>query len=89
MIQILPTDTAFPDSPDTGPDCLCSRCGKAIEDVAIRAVKKPDGTVDELTEPTDEQFSTEYTFTEIGTYTFTIKEWRYHPACQEDSENDY
>jgi len=86
MIKILPTDTAFLDSPDAGTDCLCSRCGKAIKDVAIRAwasmVKKPDGIVDELTEPTDEQFSTEYTFTEIGTYTFKIKEWRYHPVCQ-------
>jgi len=32
------TDTPFPDSPDVGePDCLCSRCGEMIADVAIRA----------------------------------------------------
>ncbi|QHV99247.1 hypothetical protein [Spirosoma endbachense] len=32
-IQILPTDTLFRDSPDAGhPQCLCSRCGKKLEE---------------------------------------------------------
>ena len=33
MIQILETDKLFTDSPDTGDiDCLCSRCGKQINE---------------------------------------------------------
>ena len=37
-IAIHLTDTAFPDSPDVGElECLCSRCGDVIGDVAIRA----------------------------------------------------
>lgn len=31
-IIILPTDTTFADSPDAGPDCLCSRCQQPILD---------------------------------------------------------
>ena len=30
MIEILDSDTRFSDSPQLGPDCLCSRCGKPI-----------------------------------------------------------
>ncbi len=38
MIKILCTDTKFYDSPDAGdPACLCSRCGKVIDDAPIRA----------------------------------------------------
>ncbi len=39
MIQPLPTDTQYDDSPDTGwPECTCSRCNKMItdEEVPIR-----------------------------------------------------
>lgn len=33
MIQVLPTDTNFRYSPDTGhPDCICSRCGARIRE---------------------------------------------------------
>jgi len=32
------TDTPFLDSPDVGePECVCSRCGGVIQDMAIRA----------------------------------------------------
>ncbi len=29
-INILPTDRIFSNSPDVGPNCTCSRCGKPI-----------------------------------------------------------
>jgi len=33
MIEVQPEDTLFQESPDAGhPDCLCSRCGKAIQE---------------------------------------------------------
>jgi hypothetical protein len=35
-IEILSTDKKFYDSPDAGPDCICSRCGKPILGIAIR-----------------------------------------------------
>lgn len=39
MFEILPTDRMFIDSPQPGPDCLCSRCGMPItEGIPIRAV---------------------------------------------------
>lgn len=38
MYQILPEDKMFVDSPDPGPDCICSRCGNPITDeTPIRA----------------------------------------------------
>lgn len=38
MLTILQTDTKFYDSPDAGdPACLCSRCGKVIDEAPIRA----------------------------------------------------
>ena len=38
IIDIKPTDKLFRDSPDVGPQCICSRCGKPIESgVPIRA----------------------------------------------------
>ena len=38
ILTIRLTDTAFLDSPDVGDEeCLCSRCGTRISDVAIRA----------------------------------------------------
>ena len=88
MIKILPTDTAFPDSPDAGPDCLCSRCGKGIDnDVPIHIwvpeVTQPDGVVEKLgpisQEDTPRTYN--YKFLEIGTYTVVLTEYRYHPAC--------
>lgn len=30
MIEIRQSDRIFTDSPDAGPECLCSRCGKPI-----------------------------------------------------------
>jgi len=40
MIEVLPTDQFFTDSPDVGhPACVCSRCGMPItEEDAERAV---------------------------------------------------
>ncbi len=38
MYDILPTDRMFLDSPQPGPDCICSRCGLPItEGIPIRA----------------------------------------------------
>lgn len=37
LIQNLPTDIAFTDSPDAGSlNCLCSRCSKRIDEAPIR-----------------------------------------------------
>jgi hypothetical protein len=40
LFRILPTDTLFLGSPDTGwPECLCSRCGLVIEERCAPAVR--------------------------------------------------
>lgn len=35
-ITLLETDILFTDSPDYGPDCLCSRCQKPILNIPLR-----------------------------------------------------
>ena len=42
QFNIKPEDTVFNMSPDCGPDCLCSRCGKPIYNQALR-FWPPDG----------------------------------------------
>ncbi|HWQ96304.1 MAG TPA: hypothetical protein VN368_02915 [Candidatus Methylomirabilis sp.] len=34
--KIYASDWKYMDSPDAGPDCLCSRCGKPILDSPLR-----------------------------------------------------
>ena len=45
MFAILPTDQRFWESPDEGPNCLCSRCLQPIpeKDIAIRAWSEEEG----------------------------------------------
>jgi len=36
QFEILTTDTLYFDSPNCGDECICSRCGKAIYNIALR-----------------------------------------------------
>jgi hypothetical protein len=91
MIKILPTDTAFIDSPDAGPNCLCSRCGKAItrDDnsdfflVPIRVwsdfIPLKAWNIKEKIEKDDITTPQPHEKSNLRSTTW---EYRYHPTCQ-------
>lgn len=86
-LQVLPTDRAFDNSPDTGHrDCKCSRCGQKIQEheTAIRVWPPP-------ADQRGQKITLEYRYCELcmtGKKYFYCKDYRFtsyqcRKQCQE------
>jgi len=89
-IILSDTDQAFPDSPNAGPDCLCSRCGKAIIDDDDVFMMCPIRVwtdyiplkVWNINKKIDLKDVVKPQPHEESNLKSTTWEYRYHPACQ-------